>query len=114
MAWFYVPFGVMCVLAVLFGIHSLISMSSVSFPASVAAMIGLFALLILSQVTLGDRKTKRILALIDIPVGNAFVVKAILSLIISFSAALLCDISTSSSVLLSSPSLSVHPLAVSK
>ena len=70
MAWFYVPLGVTCVLAILFGIYSLISLSSVSFPASVAAMILLFALLILSQVTLGDRKTKRLLALIDIPVRH--------------------------------------------
>lgn len=68
-AWVYVPFGVTCILAICFGIHSLISISSVSFPASVAAMIGLFVLLILSQVTLGDRKTKKILALVDIPVS---------------------------------------------
>ncbi|KAL1302010.1 hypothetical protein AAFC00_002461 [Neodothiora populina] len=71
MAWIYVPLGLTCILAICFGIHSLISISSVSFPASVAAMIGLFVLLILSQVTLGDRKTKRILALIDIPCGFA-------------------------------------------
>ena len=33
-------------------------------------MIALFFLLILSQVTLGDRKTKRIVALVDIPVSS--------------------------------------------
>jgi len=70
MAWFYVPLGVTFILAICFGIHSLISLSSVSFPASVAAMIALFFLLILSQVTLGDRKTKRIVALVDIPVSS--------------------------------------------
>ncbi|KAF1344129.1 hypothetical protein BDV97DRAFT_403077 [Delphinella strobiligena] len=71
MAWLYVPFGVTCILAILFGINSLISLSSVSFPPSVAAMIGIFLLLILSQAVLGDRKTKSILALVDIPCGFA-------------------------------------------
>lgn len=70
-AWLYVPFGVTCILAICFGVHSLISLSSVAFPASVACMIGLFLILVLFQATLGDRKTKQILNLIDIPVGVA-------------------------------------------
>lgn len=68
MAWIYVPFGVTCILAICFGVDSLIGLSSVSFPASVACMIGLFVLLIICQGALGDRKTKRIVALVDIPV----------------------------------------------
>ncbi|GAB7354264.1 hypothetical protein MBLNU459_g4796t1 [Dothideomycetes sp. NU459] len=70
-AWLYVPLGVVCVLAICFGIDSLISLSSVSFPASVACMIALFVVLILCQTTLGDRKTKKIVALVDIPCGFA-------------------------------------------
>ncbi|THZ81801.1 hypothetical protein D6C84_06323 [Aureobasidium pullulans] len=70
-AWLYVPLGVTCILAVCFGVHSLISLSSVSFPASVACMIGLFLILVLFQGTLGDRKTKQIVNLIEIPCGFA-------------------------------------------
>lgn len=83
MAWLYVPFGVTCILAILFGINSLISLSSVSFPPSVAAMIGIFVLLILSQAILGDRKTKSILALVDIPV-RIFMLDSTLQLLIFF------------------------------
>jgi hypothetical protein len=68
-AWLYVLLGVTCILAVCFGVHSLISLSSVSFPASVACMIGLFLILVLFQGTLGDRKTKQIVNLIEIPVS---------------------------------------------
>ncbi|KAH0287195.1 hypothetical protein KCU62_g6089, partial [Aureobasidium sp. EXF-3399] len=70
-AWLYVPLGVTCILAVCFGVHCLISLSSVSFPASVACMIGLFLILVLLQGILGDRKTKQIVALIEIPCGFA-------------------------------------------
>ncbi|KAH0379490.1 hypothetical protein KCU92_g8158, partial [Aureobasidium melanogenum] len=70
-AWLYVPLGVTCILAVCFGVHSLISLSSVSFPASVACMIGLFVILVLLQGILGDRQTKRIVNLIEIPCGFA-------------------------------------------
>ena len=70
-AWLYVPFGITLVLAICFGIHCLISLSSVSFPASVACMIGLFLFLVLSQVTLGDRQTKKIVNLIEIPVTKS-------------------------------------------
>lgn len=56
---------------IIFGVHSLISISSVSFPASVACMIGLFFLLILSQSTLGDKKTKWLVGVIEVPCGFA-------------------------------------------
>ncbi|KAI5246694.1 hypothetical protein E4T42_06310 [Aureobasidium subglaciale] len=70
-AWLYVPFGLTCILAVCFGVHSLISLSSVSFPASVACMIGLFLILVAFQGMLGDKRTKQIVNVIEIPCGFA-------------------------------------------
>jgi hypothetical protein len=83
-AWLYVPLGVTCILAVCFGVHSLISLSSVSFPASVACMIGLFLILVLLQGILGDRKTKQIVSLIEIPVSVSMisVFQLVLSLLV--------------------------------
>lgn len=46
-------------------------------------MIGIFVLLILSQAILGDRKTKSILALVDIPV-RIFMLDSSLQLLIFF------------------------------
>lgn len=99
-AWVYVPIGLVAVMAICFGVHSLISISSVSFPASVACMIGLFFLLILSQSVLGDKKTKRLVALIEIPVSILNLLQFPLSHC-DHSADLLCATSISSSVLLS-------------
>lgn len=62
------PFGLMVILAFTFGIDSLIGLSSVSFPASVACMVILFFALIALDLVLGDKKTKQIVGIIDIPV----------------------------------------------
>lgn len=58
----------MIILFACFGIDSLIEMSSVSFPASVACLILLFLGLILCDVVVGDRKTRAVVKVIDIPV----------------------------------------------
>lgn len=58
----------MFILLFCFGVDSLIGLSSVSFPASVACMIILFFALILSDVLLGNKKTKAIVGVVDIPV----------------------------------------------
>ena len=52
------------------GVDSLIGLSSVSFPASVALLIVLFFALILCETTLGNQKTKKIIQIIDIPVSH--------------------------------------------
>lgn len=70
-AWLYVPIGIMIILFACFGIDSLIEMSSVSFPASVACLILLFLGLILCDVVVGDRKTRAVVKVIDIPAGFA-------------------------------------------
>lgn len=67
-AWFYVPIGVLCVLLACWGVASLIGLSSVSFPASVALLLVLFFALVLCETILGDRKTKKLVHVIDIPV----------------------------------------------
>ncbi|OCL12507.1 hypothetical protein AOQ84DRAFT_312117 [Glonium stellatum] len=71
MAWLYVPSGVMLILLACFGVDSLIGLSSVSFPASVACMIILFFALIGLESLLGDRKTRRVLHVLEIPGGFA-------------------------------------------
>ena len=63
------PAGIFCVLAACWGVDRLIGLSPVSFPASVALLILLFFGLLGSQALLGDRKTRRIVAVIDVPVG---------------------------------------------
>lgn len=67
-AWIYVPAGIMVMLLACLGINSLIGLSSVSFPASVACMIILFFFLIILDITIGNRKTSALVHLIDIPV----------------------------------------------
>lgn len=68
-AWIYVPIGILCVLLACWGVDSLIGLSSVSFPASVALLIVLFFALILCESILGSQRTKKIVQVIDIPVS---------------------------------------------
>ena len=56
------------ILLACFGIDSLIALSSVTFPASVALLIALFFALILLDFLIGDRKTRAIVSIIDVPV----------------------------------------------
>ncbi|KAG8631756.1 hypothetical protein KVT40_000896 [Elsinoe batatas] len=70
-AWLQVPIGIFAIMALCFGVHRLISLAKVSFPASVACMILLFFFLIICEVALGDKTTKKLISLIDIPCGFA-------------------------------------------
>ncbi|KAK5146489.1 hypothetical protein LTR04_001038 [Oleoguttula sp. CCFEE 6159] len=67
-AWVYTPLGILLILLACFGVNALIGLSSVSFPAGVACMIVLFVLLIACEAVFGDRKTRKLVALLDIPV----------------------------------------------
>lgn len=69
MAWIYVPIGILCILLACWGVDSLIGLSSVSFPASVALLIVLFFALILCESILGNQRTKKIVQVVDIPVS---------------------------------------------
>ncbi|TVY80701.1 Plastidal glycolate/glycerate translocator 1-like chloroplastic protein [Lachnellula suecica] len=70
-AWLYVPVGVLVILLACFGFDSLIGLSSVSFPASVALLVVLFFGLMICDWILGDRKTRALVNVIDIPAGWA-------------------------------------------
>ena len=68
-SWLYVPFGIMAMLAACFGVSVIFQTVGVSFPASVACLILLFFGLLLSELVLGNHKTKAIVAVIDVPVS---------------------------------------------
>jgi len=74
-AWLHVPVGVLIILLACFGIDSLIGLSSVSFPASVAVLILLFLSLILLDFVLGDRKTRSVVNMIDVPVSCVLIIR---------------------------------------
>ncbi len=62
--------GVLIILLACFGVNSLIELSSVSFPASVACLIVLFLGLIILDLIIGDRKTRAVVSVIDVPVST--------------------------------------------
>ena len=66
-AWAAVPLGVALVMLVLWGIDSAIRATGVAFPASVAAMLLLFA----GLVALGERRAKAAVRAVDVPAGFA-------------------------------------------
>jgi purine-cytosine permease-like protein len=66
-----VPTGVLVILLACFGVNSLIGLSSVSFPASVALLVVLFLALMICDSILGERKTRALVNIIDIPVRLA-------------------------------------------
>ncbi|KAF2011110.1 hypothetical protein BU24DRAFT_399295 [Aaosphaeria arxii CBS 175.79] len=68
-AWIIVPFGVFSIMMAIFGVERLISLTGVPFPASVACMVLLFFGLILSDLILGDKRTKRFIRLIEPSTG---------------------------------------------
>ncbi|TDZ14002.1 Plastidal glycolate/glycerate translocator 1 [Colletotrichum spinosum] len=68
-SWLYVPSGIMVILAACFGVSVIFQTAGVSFPASVACLILLFFGLLLSELVLGNHKTRAIVAVIDVPAG---------------------------------------------
>lgn len=58
------------VLIACWGVDCLIGLSHVSFPASVALLVLLFILLIFFEFALGEKKTRTIVRIIDIPVSK--------------------------------------------
>ncbi|QSZ37733.1 hypothetical protein DSL72_008832 [Monilinia vaccinii-corymbosi] len=70
-AWVQVPFGIVLILLACFGVHALIGLSSVSFPASVACLILLFLLLNAVDLVNGHQRTRALVSVIDVPAGWA-------------------------------------------
>ncbi|KAJ9145515.1 Plastidal glycolate/glycerate translocator 1, chloroplastic [Pleurostoma richardsiae] len=67
--WVYVPTGIVAILAACFGVDSLFRIGSVPFPASVACLILLFLGLLLLERLIGHNRTRRLVALVDVPAG---------------------------------------------
>ncbi|CAH0037746.1 unnamed protein product [Clonostachys solani] len=68
-SWILVPIGILVNLAACFGVDSLLRKVNVSFPASVFCLVLLFVGLIISEVTLGSHRTRRLISVIDISAG---------------------------------------------
>ncbi|KAI1148696.1 LrgB-like family-domain-containing protein [Nemania diffusa] len=68
-AWLYVPAGIFAILATAFGANKLLQLGAVSFPASVACLIILLLGLLLLERMIGENRTKRVVAIIEIPGG---------------------------------------------
>lgn len=71
-SWLYIPAGILVMLGACFGVECLLKLGSVSFPSSVAGLIILFLALLLSEQVLGEHRTRRFVAWIDIPVNKLF------------------------------------------
>ena len=70
-SWIYTPMGIMCTLLACWGVNRLIALGSISFPASVALLISLFVALNLCEIGFGERAIRRIVHVIDLPLGFA-------------------------------------------
>ncbi|RPA93144.1 hypothetical protein L873DRAFT_1778140 [Choiromyces venosus 120613-1] len=71
-SWIYVPIGVFLVLLACWGIDSLIRLSGkTTFPASVACMLLLYFGLVAFEACFGDRRTRKLLNIVDVPAGFA-------------------------------------------
>ncbi|KAI1427757.1 LrgB-like family-domain-containing protein [Xylaria sp. FL1777] len=68
-AWFYVPTGILAILAIAFGVNKLLQLGAVSFPASVACLVILFLGLLLLEKVIGEHRTRRIISVFEIPGG---------------------------------------------
>lgn len=69
-AWIYVPLGIFTILAICFGTDRLFHLGSLPFPASVAVLIVLFLALLVSERVFGEHRTRKVVALIEIPVRS--------------------------------------------
>lgn len=67
-AWLYVPIGITIILLMCFAVDSLIALSKISFPASMAVLIILFGALLLCEIILGGTRTRQIVNVIEVPV----------------------------------------------
>ncbi|KAK8012659.1 LrgB-like family-domain-containing protein [Apiospora marii] len=68
-AWLSVPTGILAMLAACYGVDRLFQIGNVAFPASVACLVVLFLALLLSEQVLGEHRTRRLVAYIEVPGG---------------------------------------------
>ena len=76
-SWLYIPAGIVLILLVCFGVECLLRLAggggAVPFPSSVAGLVALFLALLLSERVLGEHRTRRFVAVLDVPVNKKFV-----------------------------------------
>ncbi|KAJ4421913.1 hypothetical protein N0V82_003410 [Gnomoniopsis sp. IMI 355080] len=68
-SWILVPSGILVILVACFGVDTFFKHFGVSFPASVACMLLLFAGLWICELVAGSHRTRQIVAAIDVPAG---------------------------------------------
>ncbi|KAK9464716.1 LrgB-like family-domain-containing protein [Lipomyces arxii] len=68
-SYILVPIGVIFTLCCLYGVHRIILLTTVNFPASVVCMLLLFGCMLLIDATLGPRRTAIFAKVIDVPLG---------------------------------------------
>ncbi|KAI0102523.1 LrgB-like family-domain-containing protein [Nemania sp. FL0031] len=66
-SWLYVPLGILGILATAFGVSTLLQLGAVVFPASVACLVVLFLGLLLLERVVGESRTRRVVAVIEVP-----------------------------------------------
>ncbi|KAG9251153.1 LrgB-like family-domain-containing protein [Emericellopsis atlantica] len=70
-SWIYVPVGLALMLLTCFGVDSFLRHVNVTFPASVACLVLLFVALLICEAVLGSHRTRKLVALLDVPAGWA-------------------------------------------
>ncbi|CAK7213469.1 hypothetical protein SCUCBS95973_001803 [Sporothrix curviconia] len=65
----YLPIGIFAILAACYGVSCLLLLGDVAFPASVACLVLLFLGLLLCEAVIGNRKTKALVRIINVPGG---------------------------------------------
>ncbi|ORY60762.1 LrgB-like family-domain-containing protein [Pseudomassariella vexata] len=68
-SWFWIPVGILAVLAACFGVNQILRVARITFPASVACLLVLLFTLLLSERFLGEHWTRKFVNLIEIPCG---------------------------------------------
>lgn len=68
-SWVLVPSGILVILVACFGVDTFFKHFGVSFPASVACMLLLFAGLWISDLVIGSHRTRQAVAAIDVSVS---------------------------------------------
>ncbi|KAI1817654.1 LrgB-like family-domain-containing protein [Poronia punctata] len=67
--WLSIPFGIIIILSICFGIDKLLQLGDIVFPASVACLVILFLALLGLEYVIGEYRTRRFVAVVEIPGG---------------------------------------------
>ncbi|KAI5841023.1 LrgB-like family-domain-containing protein [Morchella snyderi] len=68
-SWVYTPAGILLILLACWGVDTALRRAGAAFPASVACMGLLFAALVGCEAVLGERRTRGVVRVVDVPVS---------------------------------------------